>query len=1074
MTTRTVDKLFVRYVRTGDPRALATVFDESAPEILRVARHLAHDEAEAEDLLQEAFLRAIERADSFRPGERVVPWLIGILANGARTRQRKRARHAEAPLPDLRATDDPVRAAHGHDVERRIRDSLAGIPEPYRDVLERHLAHGQSGEQIGRDLGCSPNTVRSRLRRGLRLLRRSLPAGFAVACDRARGLEAVRHVVITRAAANPAAAVTAWNASLLGAWVMWKKVGVVVGAIVVLAAGWWALDPWGADSDGGTLEVESHAETVRLDERVESTDEGAVARTAVRGEAAAAGPDETYRTALTRYHGRVLDSERAPVGGATVELYRIDPFELFVPGEAPAELLAGSAVTAADGTFRFAEVEPRAVAVLRAEHDGLSRLRIVETMPGPGEEVDLGDIELPAWTAVEGLVVDADGEPVVGANVRSIDVPPMLLGLFHVQHLDVDAGQVILRRDRPRVVPLPGWARDVVGRFAFCRAKTGADGRFHLRGVPPGSNAVIVQKDGFTTELRSAVRARPHKTADLGRIRLREGEQAVVRVVDDAGVAVPDAEVWIAPTNSAQPIDFATQASRTDEHGISRREGVPSGRITVAVRRSRAHAWVVADPALVTADVVVRLPVAHELTVFARDPHGAPIDGAGMRIAAGTLGDLADQFPEVEPWLDRDVRAESPGRLVVDDLETGPYVVELTAPGFVPRRVAVDVAARTQESVELHPGAEVVVYVTDARGAPVRHADVSFEPMDGLLPPRRSGRTDAAGRCVIADAPRGEVKVGARHPAFGLGAVQVTWPVDTEVVLPDPGSIAGIVEPVPAPGTVLPRLLVNGADATTNDEPSRMVLVDEAGRFEVHGLTPGEYRVSTMPSLENVRSVGSGLQHFMVASAMHRDPPKHVVRPGEVTRVVVPRSGRELDSHHGTVTIRGSVLVDGAPPRDCQVMVFHHTLDVVPLEVDGTFELTDVAGGSAQLAVVRGRTGSDGTEHTFWRRTLELRGVDQIVEVRLQTGVISGTVVAPEGRSPAGVVVRAAGSLRDTDGARASFEAQTDAQGRFEFAGLPAGIYRIGPRRGDEDGVPSEPIELVAGGRRDGVEVQLR
>ena len=63
MFDRTVDQAFRRFRRTGDPASLARVFDRTAPELWRLARHVASGEAAAEDLVQATFLTAIESAE---------------------------------------------------------------------------------------------------------------------------------------------------------------------------------------------------------------------------------------------------------------------------------------------------------------------------------------------------------------------------------------------------------------------------------------------------------------------------------------------------------------------------------------------------------------------------------------------------------------------------------------------------------------------------------------------------------------------------------------------------------------------------------------------------------------------------------------------------------------------------------------------------------------------------------------------------------------------------------------------------------------------------------------------------
>ncbi|HVG94849.1 MAG TPA: sigma factor, partial [Planctomycetota bacterium] len=79
MFRRSLEHLFVRFRRTADIAALSEVFDRTAAELLKVALHMAADPADAEDLVQKTFLSAIESADSFDAGKRLVPWLLGIL-----------------------------------------------------------------------------------------------------------------------------------------------------------------------------------------------------------------------------------------------------------------------------------------------------------------------------------------------------------------------------------------------------------------------------------------------------------------------------------------------------------------------------------------------------------------------------------------------------------------------------------------------------------------------------------------------------------------------------------------------------------------------------------------------------------------------------------------------------------------------------------------------------------------------------------------------------------------------------------------------------------------------------------
>ena len=179
MTRSRINRAFARYRSSGDPRALARVFDLTSTELLRVAVHLSGDRHAAEDLVQQTFLVAIEHRDRFDGDCDVLPWLCGILAN----RVRELRRRAQGPGPAHRAdaTPDPADEAAASELRRATHAAIRTLPEPYRRVLIMHLEHDLGGREIAEADGCSPSTVRSQIHRGLDLLRKALPAAFGAA-----------------------------------------------------------------------------------------------------------------------------------------------------------------------------------------------------------------------------------------------------------------------------------------------------------------------------------------------------------------------------------------------------------------------------------------------------------------------------------------------------------------------------------------------------------------------------------------------------------------------------------------------------------------------------------------------------------------------------------------------------------------------------------------------------------------------------------------------------------------------------------------------------------------------------
>src|SRR5262245_57154579 len=241
-----LEERFQRFRRTGDPDELAAVYDATAPRLLRTALHLVGTASEAEDVLQAAFVVAIERRDSWDAARPLLPWLVGIVANQARV---LRARTHRAPDPQRMLpapSADPADAATALEFTAAVDAAIDRLPEAYGAALVLHLRHGLPPADIAHALRRPPGTVRSQLQRGLEKLRTLLPAGLAgsfALIVHERGLAAVRTAVLGHAAGVVATATTAGAATTLLGILTMKKL-VLAGAAAVVALLWWS--PWAA------------------------------------------------------------------------------------------------------------------------------------------------------------------------------------------------------------------------------------------------------------------------------------------------------------------------------------------------------------------------------------------------------------------------------------------------------------------------------------------------------------------------------------------------------------------------------------------------------------------------------------------------------------------------------------------------------------------------------------------------------------------------------------------------------------------------------------------------------------
>ena len=131
--------------------------------LYRAALSLLGDPQEAEDAVQDAFVRYLERApeELENPGA----WLMRVLANNCKSRLRLAWRRV-GPLPDTL----PAPAVE----EREVLEELFALPPADRAVLHLYYYEGYSTEEIARMTGQRPGTVRARLSRAREKLRRLL------------------------------------------------------------------------------------------------------------------------------------------------------------------------------------------------------------------------------------------------------------------------------------------------------------------------------------------------------------------------------------------------------------------------------------------------------------------------------------------------------------------------------------------------------------------------------------------------------------------------------------------------------------------------------------------------------------------------------------------------------------------------------------------------------------------------------------------------------------------------------------------------------------------------------------
>jgi RNA polymerase sigma factor (sigma-70 family) len=169
-------------VRGGDPDAYAELVHRHAQVAVRTASLLGAG-SDAEDVVQEAFVKAYAGLSRFRDGAAFRPWLLRIVANETmnlhRTATRRSAREQSAwqrTEPLLSAdTDDPATAVLSVERRTELVHGLSQLSEAHRNVVTcRYLLELDEAE-TATVLGWARGTVKSRLHRALRQLAKVLP-----------------------------------------------------------------------------------------------------------------------------------------------------------------------------------------------------------------------------------------------------------------------------------------------------------------------------------------------------------------------------------------------------------------------------------------------------------------------------------------------------------------------------------------------------------------------------------------------------------------------------------------------------------------------------------------------------------------------------------------------------------------------------------------------------------------------------------------------------------------------------------------------------------------------------------
>ncbi|QPC95429.1 RNA polymerase sigma factor [Mesorhizobium sp. INR15] len=165
-----------------DGAAFRTIIKTHNQRLYRIARGVVRNDSEAEDIVQEAYIRAFANLESFRGDASLGTWLSRIVINEALGRLRKRRRtvampenpQAEIIQFPLNPSDDPERTMAQRQILALVERATDSLPDLYRMVFVARVIEGLSIEETSELLGVRPETVKTRLHRARALLRKAL------------------------------------------------------------------------------------------------------------------------------------------------------------------------------------------------------------------------------------------------------------------------------------------------------------------------------------------------------------------------------------------------------------------------------------------------------------------------------------------------------------------------------------------------------------------------------------------------------------------------------------------------------------------------------------------------------------------------------------------------------------------------------------------------------------------------------------------------------------------------------------------------------------------------------------
>ena len=181
----------VAKAKAGDAQAFTDLVNQYERKIYRLAKHITQNDEDAEDVLQETFLKAYEHLDNFQGNSKFYTWIVRIAVNESLMKLRKRKGDRTVPLDEPVDTgeemvtreiavwdDNPEQRYSREEIQEILDKAVEGLKPDFRTVFILRDIEELSTEETAETLGISVPAVKSRLLRARLALREKLTRQF--------------------------------------------------------------------------------------------------------------------------------------------------------------------------------------------------------------------------------------------------------------------------------------------------------------------------------------------------------------------------------------------------------------------------------------------------------------------------------------------------------------------------------------------------------------------------------------------------------------------------------------------------------------------------------------------------------------------------------------------------------------------------------------------------------------------------------------------------------------------------------------------------------------------------------